>query len=114
MQYKIIQGHPNYCVSDEGKIYRLAKDELKEIKPDLSNGHSRIRIDHKNIQIARLVAEAFCPNTEEDRNYIFHIDGDKFNNRADNLCWMTMSEIQMWSTYTIPYRMSKLPHGVRQ
>ena len=42
----------------------------------------------KNTYVHRLVAEAFCPKIPEE-NIIHHIDGNKYNNNANNLMWTT-------------------------
>lgn len=47
----------------------------------------------KNVScyVHRLVAEHFC-NKPDGKNYVNHIDGDKHNNLANNLEWVTWSE----------------------
>lgn len=43
--------------------------------------------------MSRLVAAAFCDNPDpENRNTVDHIDGNKENNKAENLRWMSLSE----------------------
>ena len=45
----------------------------------------------KTFALHRLVAEAFCENPD-DKNVVNHIDGNKLNNNACNLEWVTHSE----------------------
>ena len=56
-------------------------------------GYARVKIKGKRYKIHRLVAETFIPNPEDKRE-VNHKDGDKLNNRADNLEWSTRSENQ--------------------
>ena len=44
-----------------------------------------------NAKIHRLVAEAFLPRVQ-GKKFVNHKDGNKLNNRADNLEWCTSSE----------------------
>ena len=43
--------------------------------------------------VSRLVAEAFCDNPDpENAKTVDHIDGNKLNNCADNLRWLSFAE----------------------
>lgn len=94
--WKRIEGTDFYDVSNEGrvrsrnylghgttKVLALAKDHKGYLRVRLFFGSRR-----KNCKVHRLVAEAFIPNPG-GLPEVNHKDGDKTNNRVDNLEWST-------------------------
>lgn len=89
-----ITGFSNYAVSNDGRVKNTVTDrELKPIRE--RTGYSHVTLcnggKHHQTSIHRLVAQEFIPNPD-DKPMVNHIDGDKANNRVDNLEWCTPSE----------------------
>lgn len=106
--WKDIKGYEGYYqVSNLGSIKRLRtivktrggayrSDPCKILKPEYTyDGYLRIALmrEHKKqrFQIHRLVADAFIPNPE-NKEQVNHINGNKADNRAENLEWCSSSE----------------------
>jgi len=90
--------HDHYAVSEDGRVWSYKTD--KWLKPaTTSNGYKSVRLNNKTQNLHRLVAEAFC-DKPEGCNQVNHIDGDKTNNHASNLEWVTMSENHKHAYFT--------------
>ena len=92
--WKDIEGYEGlYQVSNYGRIKSLRKNnylKLNEVKGYLY-AHLYKEAKRKAHRVNRLVAEAFIKNSE-NKPQVNHIDGNKQNNKVDNLEWNTISE----------------------
>ena len=107
-QWKEIKGYEGkYIISNFGEVISLPRTkqnnsnkqyvEPREICRYINkrNGYVYVHLcndgEERTIRLHRLVAETFIPNPNK-LPQINHIDGNKENNRIDNLEWCTASE----------------------
>lgn len=91
-----IGGYPGYWVSSAGEVFSTKQDVFKTLaQTPTCNGYPAVCLSkggkHSTTHVHRIVASAFC-SKPEDATQVNHIDGDKNNNRADNLEWCTAAE----------------------
>ena len=98
-----ILNHPRYCISEDGTVYRKERSGLFKLSPDISTGYARVDLDGKKEYVGKLVLEAFSPTLDTSLK-VFYIDGDRTNCHIDNLVWLSASEVQLYSRYTVEYR----------
>lgn len=83
-----------YAVTVDGKIYSFVRKKTRQLKPSLCNdGYFRVWIagavgESVARAVHRLVAEVHCCNFDEALE-VNHRDGNKQNNHAKNLEWVT-------------------------
>lgn len=105
--WKEIKGYEGkYIISNYGEVvslprYKQNKSKLQYVEPreiktcvNKKNGYVYILLcndsKEKNFRLHRLVAEHFIDNPNNYKQ-VNHIDGNKQNNKADNLEWCTAS-----------------------
>lgn len=105
--WKPILGYPNYEVSDYGRCRHIKKGILT---PYLNKRHNRFYVgltsesgERKNVFLHRVVAHAFCPNSNPEATTVNHIDGDTHNNAASNLEWVTQRDNNIHAKKLLSY-----------
>ena len=93
---KAIPNFPGYFASSSGQIFSNRRGSLKEMKLSVHrDGYFKIMICVEKTKytrmVHRLVASAWITNSENKRE-INHKNGDKKDNRVENLEWVTSSE----------------------
>ncbi len=103
-KWKVIKDYTYYEVSNFGRVKKIKSSSIFErknkiypyfLKPVLSNEYPAVGLSKdgksKTKRIHRLVAEAFIIN-ENNYKEVAHKDGDRENNKINNLYWCTAKE----------------------
>lgn len=104
--WKVIPFAPNYAASDFGRVKRIAAgckqgrsstNVGRVLNPVLySRGYHIVSLFDGGVrtrwQLHRLIATVFHGPAPSQNHQAAHIDGNRVNNRADNLRWATVVE----------------------
>lgn len=96
-EWKQIEDYPRYEVSNMGNVRRRDRPEhLFSTRPDSKTGYVRVTLARAGRnpgreQVHRLVARSFLGEHRRGA-HVNHKDGDKSNNRVENLEWCTPQE----------------------
>jgi hypothetical protein len=96
-EWKPIENTNNtYWISNKGRVKSYKGYEARILKPNIINGYKRVDIIQEGSRssklISRLVASVFLPLPTSIDMELHHIDGNKLNNDASNLVWLTKAE----------------------
>lgn len=89
----------SYYITEDGKCYNSNTGKYLRGQVNSKNGYFSYNLTlpdgrKKRCYAHRLVALAFIPQTDADKNQVNHIDGNKLNNYIDNLEWVSPRENQ--------------------
>jgi hypothetical protein len=91
-EFREIPGFPRYMVGELGSIVNISTRRMMKATRNPSRGNYVVGLVARGkqsvLQVDRLVAEAFLDSPTDTHAAILHRDGDRSNNRADNLVWM--------------------------
>lgn len=98
LQYKQLDFNPNYFISSRGFVVSVKKKSFSILKPRVDKqGYCRVFIrdintnKRKDYKLHRLVALYFIDNPN-NYNEVNHKDGNKANNKIENLEWCNRSQ----------------------
>lgn len=80
----------DYLITRDGKVYNKKWGRYVKPQPN-GTGYLRVHIAGKMWFVHRLVAMQYVPNPD-NKPQVNHKDGNKHNNDADNLEWVTNKE----------------------
>lgn len=94
MIYEIRKITSSYSVANDGVVWSFKFGKIRPLKPSINDsGYMTVFLTedgrHKKHRIHRLVAKAFLPPQPTPSHEINHKNGDKTDNRASNLEWVT-------------------------
>lgn len=91
-EFRNIEGHSNAYVSSSGRVVKITVYGVREQKQSEGDRYLRVSLKSASVMIHR----AFIVNPK-NLPCVNHKNGDKHDNRATNLEWVTYSENQQHS-----------------
>jgi hypothetical protein len=91
----VLKDYPNYSITKDGKVFSHKYNKFLAERNNKNRAYNSVLLYHNNIKnnvlVHRLVAMTFLDNPLNKR-CVNHINGNKTDNRIENLEWVTHSE----------------------
>ena len=103
MEWRIAVGYPDYAVSENGDVLRVAPDRYNrepsgkpQSQQEGKKGYKHVSMSvdgkAKTVRIHRIVAVTFIGPQPTSRRIVAHYDGNPSNNHRSNLRWAMRTE----------------------
>ena len=95
VEWRPVSGYEGeYAISADGRVWSFRRKIV--LRPEeVYNGYLRVTLcvnkEIKHFRVHRLVADAFIPNPD-NKPQVNHINGNRKDNRVENLEWATAVE----------------------
>ena len=90
-----IVDYPNYLIYEDGRVWSKNRNRFLKGDTETSTGYYRTTLSKNNnakhFLLHRLIAINYIPNPN-NKECIDHIDGNKLNNKIENLRWVNHIE----------------------
>ena len=90
-QWKTLFFDANYEVSNLGRL-RNKITKIIHKGTIQKNGYVVVSVNNQNYRLHRLVLQTWCPNEDYEELTVDHINGNRSDNRLENLRWATREE----------------------
>jgi len=95
MEWKVIDGYPNYAISSEGQVKSLRFNRLLKPAKNSSDYYYVNLVESKvkkTVAVHKIVIENFISKKPFENAVVDHKDGNKLNNHIENLEWVHIKE----------------------
>ena len=90
-EWKTLFFDNGYEVSNLGRL-RNKKTKVIAKGTIQKNGYVVVSVNNQNYRLHRLVLQTWCPNEDYEELTVDHINGNRSDNRLENLRWATREE----------------------